>query len=412
MSSPQRRNARGIPLADRVETACRLRDEWLRIGLSTEPADRDAAEHAVTELYRLLGEPPPEFVWVPSPTAAAEVLRSDPSRLPDGLGRPDHGKPIRQWPLLQRLIVLRSEMRHRIMARIEPTDGWMMFGAAVSLGELTTMTPREMLDAGVSVRRVLEAVVHQPLRETLADSVYRPLRTALLGEAGNSGGIAGYERYDLWETAFFDICQTAGLFGYRRDAAQQLAHWAELGRSTGWWWPGPRRCVMAERPIAVYTEPQAGALSGEVRLHHDQCRAVEFADGAGIFVLHGTPVPEWVMTAPTIERIRETPSIEVRRAAIERIGWDPYIEQTGLTLLSHAPDPGNPGAELRLYESPDRGWRGTTRLLLVVNGSRERDGTRRRYGLNVPGGFDDALAAAGWTYGLSGAQYAELLRRT
>ncbi len=340
------------------------------------------------------------------------MLRSDPDGPPDGLGLPDSDKPVRQWPLLQRLAALKSGMRHRITARIEREREWAPHGAGVSLGELATMTPREMVTAGASVRRVLETVLQRPLRESLFDGVYRPQRIEFLGDEGRNGGPLGYERYDTWATAFFDIVQAAGIFGYRRDDAHQLEQWAALGRTAGWWWPGPRRCVMVERPAAVHTEPQAGAMFGETRLHHEHRRAIEYSDGAGIFVLHGTPVPEWVITEPTVERIRDTPNIEVRRAAIERIGWDSYIEQTGLTLLSQAPDPGNPGAELRLYESPDRGWRGATRLLLVVNGSRERDGARRRYGLNVPHSADDALAAAGWTYGLTGPQYAQLQRRT
>lgn len=52
------------------------------------------------------------------------------------------------------------------------------------------------------------------------------------------------------------------------------------------------------------------------------------------------------------------------------------------------------------------------RLLLAVNGSTERDGTRRRYGLTVPADMPDALTAAGWTYGLAAADYARAERRT
>ncbi len=51
-------------------------------------------------------------------------------------------------------------------------------------------------------------------------------------------------------------------------------------------------------------------------------------------------------------------------------------------------------------------------MILAVNGSAERDGRRRRYGLTVPGFFDDPVEAAGWTYGLSAEQYSLLVRRT
>ena len=44
-----------------------------------------------------------------------------------------------------------------------------------------------------------------------------------------------------------------------------------------------------------------------------------------------------------------------------------------------------PGQRLVLYEVPERLWGGRIRLLMCTNGTAERDGTRRRYGLAVPG---------------------------
>ena len=45
-----------------------FRDKWLAIGLSTEPADRPAAETAIVQAYRSAGlEPPRSIVWCGSP---------------------------------------------------------------------------------------------------------------------------------------------------------------------------------------------------------------------------------------------------------------------------------------------------------------------------------------------------------
>ena len=53
-----------------------VRDEWLAIGLSTEPADRAEAEAGVAEAYRAAGMEPPEIVvWVDSPMAGAIAAR-------------------------------------------------------------------------------------------------------------------------------------------------------------------------------------------------------------------------------------------------------------------------------------------------------------------------------------------------
>ena len=85
---------------------------------------------------------------------------------------------------------------------------------------------------------------------------------------------------------------------------------------------------------------------------------------------------------------------------------------TGLSLVDTASDPGNPGFELRLYDLPERVWGVPTRVLLATNGSPERDGTRRRYGLPVPADVPTAVHAAAWTYGLTGDQYLTMNRRT
>lgn len=52
------------------------------------------------------------------------------------------------------------------------------------------------------------------------------------------------------------------------------------------------------------------------------------------------------------------------------------------------------------------------RLLMCTNGTAERDGTRRSYGLKVPAHVSDPVEAAAWTAGLSKDQYAQMARRT
>ena len=47
-----------------------VRDEWLAVGLSTEPANRPAAEEGVRQAYRRAGmEPPSVVIWLGSPYA-------------------------------------------------------------------------------------------------------------------------------------------------------------------------------------------------------------------------------------------------------------------------------------------------------------------------------------------------------
>ena len=76
------------------------------------------------------------------------------------------------------------------------------------------------------------------------------------------------------------------------------------------------------------------------------------------------------------------------------------------------PDPGNPGQELALYDVPERIYGDAdVRVLLCTNGTVERDGTRRRFGLTVPADITDPIAAAAWGYGITPHLYATAARR-
>ncbi|TPQ16449.1 hypothetical protein FGD71_041870 [Streptomyces sporangiiformans] len=392
-----------------------LSEDWLKYGLSVRPADRPRAEAAVTALYRLIGAPPPDFVWVPSPAAARQVTldhydRFRPVRL-DAAAVPAQGS---DWPLVARLADLASQLRERMNDRIghRPSARSSWAWADPTPGTARTLPPDEALAAGIPAADVVEAVVYDALTTTLRDAVCAPVRTELMPPAVDAPGLAWYGQHDAAWVAHYDVFARVGLATYLGDDQDQLGLWTELVRSTGWWWPGDGMCVMAERPTEIHTEPQPSGFHGELRLHRDDGPAVRFADGAQVHVLHGTHVPEWVVKAPTVERIHAERNVEVRRSAIERIGWGTYIEQARLRRVGTAGDPGNPGSDLHLYDVPRELWGRPARLLLVVNGSVEPDGRRRRYGLSVPDHIEDPLSAAGWTYGLSGEQYARLVRRT
>ncbi|WP_285496901.1 DUF6745 domain-containing protein [Actinomadura sp. NBRC 104425] len=385
-----------------MRRAIEIRDEWLGHGLSVDPADRAAAEAAITELYRLIGRRAPRFVWVDSPRAALPLLPDD-QRRPLRLRIASALSRGADWPFFSRLAGEMSELRHLPHRNGGPPR-------PLGLGRrIAEMTPQEALEAGWSPARVHDETVGASLGYTLRDQVAAPLRTEL--DAPEIAGRTWYGQHDAHWIADVDVRLRVGALRVHPAEGRRLDVWATVARSCGWWWSGEDVCVVTERPAVVRAEPLPGGLHGQRRLHSEDGAAVRFRDGWGVYSWHGTRVPSWVVTDPTVERIHREDNVEVRRSAIERIGWDAYIEQAGLRLVAEAADPGNPGCVLRLYDVP-WGSGGTGRVLLAVNGSVDRDGHRRRYGLSVPAGFDDPVAAAGWSYGLTRAQYAQLARRT
>lgn len=255
---------------------------------------------------------------------------------------------------------------------------------------------------------LVRQAIWDSLRTSLIDGVATAVKTLLPPVAM---GVPWYGQQEAHRVAFFDVYRSSGCVSMWTQDHELLDASAALIVSTGWWWAFDDVCIMSERPTVLHTEPIPGSPHGERRLHRDDGPALEFADGAAAFVLGGAIVPEWVVRDPSVDRIAAERNVEVRRCAIERIGWDTYIEASGLDLIDAADDPGNAGCSLELYTTPDA-WGRRSRILLVTNGSEERDGRRRRYGLYVPYWLSTAMNAAGWTYGIDGDDYARLLRRT
>jgi hypothetical protein len=157
----------------------------------------------------------------------------------------------------------------------------------------------------------------------------------------------------------------------------------------------------------VPTELHIEAAGGRDRMHCETGPAIRWADGWGIHMWHGTRVPaDLIETDWDIDRIMAEKNTEIRRCAIEKLGWDQFVTAGGFTLTDEAPDPGNPGQMLRLYDVPRAVLDLPVRVLVCTNGSVERDNTRRMFGLTVPTDCRTALGAAAWTYDLTENQYA------
>ena len=94
-----------------------VRQEWLEVGLSTEPADRSTTEDVLTSIYAAHRRPRPEFRWVSSPAAAVPHLR----------GMPDHAALLAltrapfvgRAPLASDIAAGLSRLRSDLAARVD-----------------------------------------------------------------------------------------------------------------------------------------------------------------------------------------------------------------------------------------------------------------------------------------------------
>ncbi|MEU4244353.1 DUF6745 domain-containing protein [Actinoplanes sp. NPDC026619] len=258
--------------------AAEIRQEWLEIGLSTTPADRPATEEAISSIYARHGRARPAFVWVSSPAGA----------LPHLAGLPTH-QTLRSWvtdrrppgrpPIASDIAAGLSRLRSSMMAAYqEPAPDRRPLQREKGK-PWPLLPPDRALDAGLPFHELVRQGVEQALFRTLADGVYHPIRTALAtllpsAQARDMLPVGWYGHQDAAWIAHLDVLRRLRLI----PAGAAFETWVSLARSGGWWWPGERQCVVAERPTAIRTEPVPGAWHDERQLHLSG-PAVEYRDG-------------------------------------------------------------------------------------------------------------------------------------
>jgi hypothetical protein len=256
------------------------------------------------------------------------------------------------------------------------------------------------------------------LRSSLYSSLYSSLDSSLDSSLGSSPEQLYLNYSYLWGSyesywiAFYQVPEQLGIVTYAAEDSRRLGLWADIAQSAGWWWPFEKLCIISERPCEVHVEPAGD--ENRVRLHCETGPAMRFRDGWAVHAWHGTTVPAGLIDGDgwTVEQILAERNQEIRRCAIERIGWDAFIDRAALKPVAEpVDDPGNPGQTITLYDLPQQLFDEPVRVLLCTNGSIERDGTWRRFGLTVPAEMRNPIDAAAWTYGWTAEQYRALQAR-
>ncbi|GIF18271.1 hypothetical protein BJ973_008770 [Actinoplanes tereljensis] len=304
--------------------AIKIRDEWLDLGLSTEPADRPATEEAIASIYASHRRARPEFIWVLSPVAAVphlaglpthQTLRSYVSdRRPQPDGAPGAGKPSassssgagkpsassssgagkpsagrlgagdrvagrasiagRGWPIASDIAAGLSHLRSRMAATyVEPSPDRKPMQRPKGK-PWPSLRPEAALDAGLPFHELLHQGVREALFRTLAGEIYNPIRAAVPGfPSRDQLPVCWYGHQDAAWIGHADTLHRLGL----ASPVGAFSTWATLARSGGWWWPGEQHCVLVDRPAVIRTEPVPGAWHGERR--RQPGLAVEYRDG-------------------------------------------------------------------------------------------------------------------------------------
>ncbi len=200
---------------------------------------------------------------------------------------------------------------------------------------------------------------------------------------------------------------------YSPNDMRKLGYWVTLAQSCGWWWPKRIVCIISNRPERVVMEPTNQARS--LRLHCEDGPALRYRDGWEVHAWHGTNVPrDLIEVGWDAKRIVQEPNTEIRRCAIEKIGWPNYLHSLGVRPVHECDDPGNPGHRLELYDLPDvaQVFGPPVRLVVMENASLDRDGRRRTYAETVPADIQYADEAQAWQFDVPLDSYRAIARAT
>ncbi len=197
-----------------------LRDTWLALGVSTLPSDRPTAEAAVADLYRHAGFRCPEFVWVPSPPAGAELVVSEQL---SGTNSLTSGAAARIASTVSRS---RERMDNRTggVSRRWPSDSRSLWAAR-------TQPLAESARQGIAPDELLRIAVWDSLRTSLFDGVAAAVRSLVQRPTGS---VAWYGQQEAHRLAYYDIHRTLGISAFRgTDHASSILRQPSRGRPAG-----------------------------------------------------------------------------------------------------------------------------------------------------------------------------------
>jgi hypothetical protein len=332
-----------------------IRDEFLRIGLSTEPADFDAAEQAARDAYAVAGLPAPElFIRLASPmegAIGAVILKG--TRI---------GESVRAQVRAQVWDQVRAQVWDQVRAQVGDQVGaqvwdqvldqvgdqvraqvwdqvgdqvraqvraqvWDQVGAQVwdqVWDQVGDQVGAQVWDqVGDQVRAQVRAQVGDQVRAQVWDQVGDQVR-AQVGAAFYSQHEAGWLS---WASYFHRVCNLPG--------AEKIEPLARIAANCGWVWFFAGAVIITDRPRILRRDDQN-------RLHCEDGPALEYRDGFAIHAWHGTRVPaEWVEDRASLTaKIALTwPNVDQRAAACEILGWHNIINSMNARIIDADDDP-------------------------------------------------------------------------
>lgn len=293
--------------------------KWTEIGLSTQPANREKAEHGIEQAYAVAGLPKPKIVWCSSPLAQG----------------------------LTRAIILKMKFDNGVIGN--------SVGASVLASVLDSVEDSVRDSVGTSVRSsvwnkvrssVWDSVEHSVLA-SVEGSVRDSVWNNVLASVGASVEDSGYGQHDSGWISYYDYFKTVCSLDAE---TQKLCGITEITENAGWWLPHEKICWISERHNHLMRDERG-------RLHNYNGAALTYPDGWGIYSFHGVRVPEkYALTKAediSVEDVLKESSAEVRMAVLGKIGLAKALGKIPHKVIDSKN--GNDLIEFTIEDEPVRG---------------------------------------------------------
>ena len=318
-------------------------DKWVKIGLSTEPADFEIATEAALRAYKLCNlDGPMVILRLQSPYAATVG-----GALAWLFLKEFFGKQVEQQVEQQVRQQVEQQVRQQVWQQVEQQ-------------------------------------VEQQVRQQVWQQVEQQDFTAAKEGFDNYGINSLWSGWGAYVSFLRDAC------GWKDAILERFEIDEALMQSCGWTWWHKNVLAISDRPEWIKRDNNG-------RLHSEEEHAIHYRDGWGFSCWHGIVVPdEWIRNRESLtpELALTWKNIEQRRAACEILGWTHILKKLDAKVIDR-----NESEYIgTLYEAnlPDSGME---RFLEVLCG------TSRRFTIPVPRDVKTASEANAWSFGLHESEH-------
>ena len=420
-------------------------EEWIKIGLSTDPADFDKATEAALRAYAYCNLGRPKIVLrMSSPYGATvggalalDILRNAGTQV-DSQVWSQVGSQVRSqvesqvWSQVGSQV--RSQVDSQVWSQVESqvwsqvgAEVWSQVGAEVEsqVGSQvwsqvwsqvgSQVKSQVWSQVGSQVESQVWSQVWSQVGSQVESQVWSQVESQVWSQVGaevksqvkSQVGDAAYNSYhgSLYASWASYVSFLRDVCGWSDPILSRFEIDEALVKNCGWVWWHENVLAISDRP-AVINRDEAG------RLHCETGPSIAYRDGWRLHHWHGVSVPaEWIEDRANLSpaKVLRSKNVEQRAAGAAIVGWPKMVSKLKRKIIDGDPD-SDIGA---LIELTLPGLREPGRFLQAVcprNGTIVEGVPRTSDIDNLP--IDTAIAAQAWRDGVPKSEYQHPLYRT